>query len=200
MLRLFTGDALFAHARWPSCCACGRDYLLQIEANQGDTLDALQNCFSVGDTAAGRRNDRKKGAHEEIRQLWVDLDNADYIRESLDLPGCRLALRVDRIVRAPDGTVLSHDVRYFISSLDPDRVTAAELLQHVRHHWRLENGLHFLKDRWWDEDRHHTRGPACRPAWRPSTMPPSRSTASVPTPPSHSEPPPTISPGTPPSA
>ena len=55
--------------------------------------------------------------------------------------------------------MLSHDVRYFVSSLDPDRVTAAELLQHVRHHWRLENGLHFLKDRWWDEDRHRTRRP-----------------------------------------
>jgi predicted transposase YbfD/YdcC len=68
-------------------------------------------------------------------------------------------LRVDRTVRSSDGVVLTHDVRYFISSLDPDRVTAAELLQHVRHHWRLENGLHFLKDRWWDEDRHHTRRP-----------------------------------------
>ena len=91
--------------------------------------------------------------------MWVDLDNADHIRESLDLPGCRLALRVDRIVHSSDGVVLTHDVRYFISSLDPDRVTAAELLQHVRQHWRVENGLHFLKDRWWDEDRHHTRRP-----------------------------------------
>jgi predicted transposase YbfD/YdcC len=68
-------------------------------------------------------------------------------------------LRVDREVRTPDGEVLSHDVRYFVSSLDPDSVTAADLLRYVRDHWRLENGLHFLKDRWWDEDRHHTRRP-----------------------------------------
>jgi predicted transposase YbfD/YdcC len=91
--------------------------------------------------------------------LWVDLDNAEHICQSLDLPGCRLALRVDRIVRSADGVVLTHDVRYFISSLDPNRVKATELLQYVRQHWRLENGLHFLKDRWWDEDRHHTRRP-----------------------------------------
>lgn len=52
-----------------------------------------------------------------------------------------------------------HDTRYYVSSLDPDRVTAADLLQHVRQHWRIENALHFLKDRWWDEDRHHTRRP-----------------------------------------
>ena len=23
----------------------------------------------------------------------------------------------------------------------------------VRGHWCVENGLHFIKDRWWDEDR-----------------------------------------------
>ena len=23
----------------------------------------------------------------------------------------------------------------------------------VRGHWSVENGLHFIKDRWWDEDR-----------------------------------------------
>lgn len=91
--------------------------------------------------------------------MWVDVDNAEYIRETLDLPGCRIALRVDREVRRSDGEVVSHDVRYFIASLNPERVTAADLLQHVRDHWKIENGLHFVKDRWWDEDRHHTRRP-----------------------------------------
>ncbi|QDU94507.1 hypothetical protein Pla8534_22980 [Lignipirellula cremea] len=33
----------------------------------------------------------------------------------------------------------------------------------MRGHWRIENGLHFLKDRWWDEDRHHTRRPGLSP-------------------------------------
>ncbi len=55
--------------------------------------------------------------------------------------------------------MLSLDVRYFVTSLDPDHVTAAQLLQYVRNHWSVENGLHFLKDRWWDEDRHYTRRP-----------------------------------------
>lgn len=75
------------------------------------------------------------------------------------MPGCQIALRVDREVRTSEGVVLSHDIRYFVTSLNPDQVTAGELLRHVRNHWRLENGLHFLKDRWWDEDRHHTRRP-----------------------------------------
>lgn len=31
----------------------------------------------------------------------------------------------------------------------------------MRGHWSIENQLHFVKDRWWDEDRHHTRRSTC---------------------------------------
>jgi predicted transposase YbfD/YdcC len=91
--------------------------------------------------------------------LWVNLADADYIREVLQFPGCQIALRVDRDVLNDAGEVLSHDTRYFLTSLDPDRVCAEQLLQTVRQHWQIENTLHFTKDRWWDEDRHHTRRP-----------------------------------------
>jgi predicted transposase YbfD/YdcC len=68
-------------------------------------------------------------------------------------------LRVDRDVIADDGKVLLSDTRYFLTSLDPGQVTAAELLAAVRAHWQIENSLFFIKDRWWDEDRHWTRRP-----------------------------------------
>lgn len=46
MLRLFTGDAMFAQRPLAELItAHGRDYLFQVEANQGDTLDALEHCF-----------------------------------------------------------------------------------------------------------------------------------------------------------
>ena len=90
--------------------------------------------------------------------MWLDLHNAGYLRETLGLADCQIALRVDREVRANHGELISHDVRYFITSLDPAEVTADDLLRYVRDHWRVES-LHFLKDRWWDEDRHHTRRP-----------------------------------------
>lgn len=47
MLRLFTGDAIFAQRPLAELiCGRGRDYLLQVKGNQGDTLDALENCFA----------------------------------------------------------------------------------------------------------------------------------------------------------
>jgi predicted transposase YbfD/YdcC len=53
----------------------------------------------------------------------------------------------------------SHDTRYFITSLDPSQVTASGLQKLVRDHWQVENCLHFVKDRWWDEDRHYLARP-----------------------------------------
>jgi predicted transposase YbfD/YdcC len=89
----------------------------------------------------------------------LDLDNADYIRETLNLPDCRIVVRVDRQLSTDDGTIVLDDTRFFITSLDPDQVSAYDILRHVRNHWRVENCLHFTKDRWWDEDRHYTRRP-----------------------------------------
>ena len=51
------------------------------------------------------------------------------------------------------------DTRYLITSMSPDHVTAQQLLAAVRQHWHIENCIFFLKDRWWDEDRHWTRRP-----------------------------------------
>jgi hypothetical protein len=47
MLRLITGDAIFAQRPLIQLIRKhNRDYLLQIKANQGDTLDAIENCFA----------------------------------------------------------------------------------------------------------------------------------------------------------
>ncbi len=95
----------------------------------------------------------------DARSLWCNLEDADFIRERLDFPDCRIAIRVDRAICDADGEILSFETRYFVSSIDPEQASALDLLRHIRGHWQVENCLHFVKDRWWDEDRHHTRRP-----------------------------------------
>lgn len=63
-----------------------------------------------------------------------------------------MILRVDTEVRVASGPD-RHETRYFITSLAPEEVSPQRLLALIRGHWSIENGLHYLKDRWWDEDR-----------------------------------------------
>ena len=81
-----------------------------------------------------------------------------YIREATSFPGIELILRVDLEVRAKDGSI-RRETRYFITSLSADEVSPARLLRLVRGHGCVENGLHFIKDRWWDEDRQWSTRP-----------------------------------------
>jgi len=89
--------------------------------------------------------------------MWCDIDDAEYVREQLKVPGCQILMRVDREVFEPDGSLYSHDTRYFISSIDPGTVSPDDLLRSVRGHWQVENCLHWMKDRWWDEDKHYLK-------------------------------------------
>lgn len=76
----------------------------------------------------------------------------------MTFPGLRAVVRVDRQTKSKGGAVTTQ-TRYFATSLDPARVSAMELLRLIRGHWRVENNLHYEKDRWWDEDRHTCRRP-----------------------------------------
>lgn len=81
------------------------------------------------------------------------------MRTHLNFPGATLVMRLDREVRDAADTQVLFETRYFVSNLDPDQVTPADLMSYIRGHWQVENCLHFIKDRWWDEDRHYS----CRP-------------------------------------
>jgi predicted transposase YbfD/YdcC len=82
----------------------------------------------------------------------VEGAEVDYIRESTGFPGVAMILRVDGEVKT-SGVVTGLETRYFITSLGADEASPKRLMDVVRGHWGVENGLHFLKDRWWDEDR-----------------------------------------------
>jgi hypothetical protein len=79
------------------------------------------------------------------------------VRDQLKVPGCEILARVDYASYRPDGTVESSDSRLFITSIDPDTVTPAGLLQTIRDHWQVENCLHWQKDRYWEEDKHYLK-------------------------------------------
>lgn len=92
------------------------------------------------------------------RRLWVEAEAAEYARSGLAFPGLRALLRLDTVRLVP-GQEPVVETRYFASSLDPRTTQPEQFLRLARGHWRIENGLHYIKDRWWDEDRHVCRRP-----------------------------------------
>lgn len=69
-----------------------------------------------------------------------------------------MILRVDSEVKKT-GVVTGVEARSFITSLGADAVSPKRLMGLVRGHWGVEDRLHFIKDRWWDEDRQWSTRP-----------------------------------------
>lgn len=70
----------------------------------------------------------------------------------LDWPSVQQVVRIERrIVRVRTGEVREETV-YGLTSLPPERDTAAQLLNWNRAHWRIENRSHWVRDVAFDED------------------------------------------------
>jgi predicted transposase YbfD/YdcC len=78
---------------------------------------------------------------------------AEVVREQLDVPNCRSLIRLDTKTRRK-GKSPSVETRYFISSLDPDKVSAKKFQAYILGHWEVENCLHGVKDKEYAEDKH----------------------------------------------
>lgn len=74
------------------------------------------------------------------------------LNDHLDWPGVAQVCRVRRERRLRDKTEC--ETTYFVTSLPRERANAAVLLQLCRRHWgAIENGVHYVRDTTFDEDR-----------------------------------------------
>ena len=71
----------------------------------------------------------------------------------MDVPNCWSLIRLDKEVRRR-GKTLSVETRYYISSLDPDDVSASQFQDYILGHWWVENCLHLQKARYFGKDKH----------------------------------------------
>jgi predicted transposase YbfD/YdcC len=95
----------------------------------------------------------------EIRRLWVKKWAAEYVRGMLGIPDCRALIFLEKEIRHPKKGV-SFETHHYISSLDPDEVSASEFQGYILQHWEVENCLHGVKDKEYAEDKH-----VCGSSW-----------------------------------
>lgn len=128
----------------------GADYVLRIKDNQQDAMAEAERLLG------GSRlppiyeptPERVNGTVVHRRVWWVDA------RELLArFPHATRLVRVEREVRALDGTMLSRGNRYFVTSLNDARLTPKEALTITRAYWRCENCGHWVADTQFNEDK-----------------------------------------------
>lgn len=96
--------------------------------------------------------DKGHGRIEE-RHLWASDELVGYA----DFPYLRQAFRIERIVSTLAGVPLRTEVSYGVTSLPPAQASPARLLELIRDHWAIENRVHYIRDRTFDEDRSQVR-------------------------------------------
>ena len=69
----------------------------------------------------------------------------------LDWPGLAQVCRLERTTQCKGRTTV--EIQYAVSSLSRERADAASLLRHWQGHWGIENGLHWVRDVTFGEDK-----------------------------------------------
>ena len=93
--------------------------------------------------------------HGRIEKRTLELTTwlEDYLGD--DWPGCRQVFRLQRERRT--GEKVEVEVVFGITSLSRERAGAAKVLDAVRAHWGIENGLHGRRDGTLKEDASRVR-------------------------------------------
>jgi len=166
-----TGDAMFAqHTLSKQIVEAQGDYLWIIKDNQPSLRAAIERLFAsekcgkahsplLTDFQSASSLDKGHGRLERRCLTSSALLNA-YV----DWEGIGQVFKIERQVTHLKSGLVSHQVEYGITSLKPDRASAHSLLQLVRDHWHIENGLHYPRDVSFHEDACQIRWPVAHRA------------------------------------
>ena len=168
--KIVTGDAMLAQRELSlQILKAGGDYVWIIKDNQPETRQDIERLFAPepvvkGFSPASHEDFRtartiEKG-HGRIEERTITVSSA--LKGYLAWPGVEQVFRLERhFVRMKDGKVMD-EVVYGVTSLTRHEAGPARLLEVVRTHWQIENGLHYRRDDTLKEDRCTLRGQAAQ--------------------------------------
>ena len=162
--KVVSGGAMLAqHQLSAQVVEGGGEYVWTVKKNQSqlrDDIAALFQCepcepaaaTGVRDSFSAAALDKGHGRIEK-RVLTASSDLNDY----LDWPHVQQVFRLERRFEYVNQGRTTCETVYGITSLRPDQASPQRLLEIVRTHWNIENGLHYRWDETLREDWCHLR-------------------------------------------
>ncbi len=145
------------------------DYCLQVKANQKQVYEDIRDLFEPFDETAPPEVEHRRfeNLHAEAGaslQTYTDtkdtkgrittrtLTASTLLTEHTDWPGLQQVYQYTTHAQQKNTGDVKCCVRYGITSLTPERASAADLLKLCREHWTIENKLHWVRDVVFGED------------------------------------------------
>lgn len=159
--KIITADALLAQRELSfQIIQAGGEYVWIIKDNQPETHQDIERLFASESVVKGfspashddfrtAKTLEKNRGRMEHRKITV----SGALKGYLNWPGVEQVFKLERhFERMKDGKVMEEAV-YGVTSLTAQEANPDRLLELIRKHWQIENGLHYRRDDTLKEDR-----------------------------------------------
>jgi predicted transposase YbfD/YdcC len=151
--KVVSGEAMFAQRDLSrQVIEAGGDYVWTVKENQPGLRAEIESLFEIeegrtklkpmpNDLQRAETTDKQHGRLEQRR-----ITSSGMLTGRLDWPGLRQVFKIEREIEEVATGKRRSETVYGISSLSEKQADAARLLEMVRKHWMIENGLHYRRD------------------------------------------------------
>ena len=163
--KIVTGDAEFAQRHLSAwIVGSGGDFIWTVKDNQGQLHHDIETLFAPDERVPGfsqgqldfRTAEKWNKAHGRLE--CRTLSASSMLKGFADWPHAEQVFRLERYCKRVRDGKITIEVRYGVTSLAASEASAERLLQVVRAHWQIENGLHYRRDDTLHEDRCRLKG------------------------------------------
>ncbi len=151
--KIITGDAMFAQRELSrQVIEAGGDYVWSVKENQPSLRSDIEALFEIEEGRTKlktmknelRRAETIDKQHGRLEQRRIT--TSCMLAGQVDWPGLKQVFKIDREVEEVATGKRRSETVYGVSSLSDKQADAARLLEIVRKHWVIENGLHYRRD------------------------------------------------------
>lgn len=151
--KVVTGDAMFTQKELSrQVVEAGGHYVWSVKENQPGLRADIESLFEIeegktklkpmaNDLRRAETTDKQHGRLEQRR-----ITSSGLLEGRVDWPGLRQVFKIERGVEEIATGKRRKEKVYGVSSLRAKQANAERLLEIVRKHWMIENGLHYRRD------------------------------------------------------